>query len=120
VEAGTMSSTAEVLDRHVACFGAGDLPGIMADYAEDAVLFLPGGLCRGTDAIRQHFIGAFAEFAKPGASFAMTHQAVDGPYAFIVWSAETADNVYELGTDTFVVQQGRIVAQTFAGRIIAK
>jgi len=113
-------STREVLQRHLACFGAGDLDGIMADYVTDAVLFLPDGPRKGTSDIRRHFEGAFAEFAKPGASFAMLHESVEGDCAYIVWSAETADNVYELATDTFVVRDGRIVAQTFAGKVTPK
>jgi len=31
-------------------------------------------------------------------------------------ATETADNRYELGTDTFVVKNGKIVTQTFAGK----
>jgi len=38
----------------------------------------------------------------------------DGDVAYISWVAETADNTYELGTDTFVVRDGRIAAQTYA------
>jgi hypothetical protein len=38
----------------------------------------------------------------------------------ILWAAETADNVYELATDTFVVQDGKIIAQSFAGNITPK
>jgi hypothetical protein len=30
--------------------------------------------------------------------------------AFVLWSAETADNSYEAATDTFVVRDGKIVA----------
>ena len=45
----------------------------------------------------------FSEFAKPGMSFEMLRQDVDGDAAYIVWKAETADNRYELGTDTFVM-----------------
>jgi hypothetical protein len=37
-----------------------------------------------------------------------------------LWTAETADNVYELGTDTLFVQDGKIVAQSFAGKITPK
>jgi len=59
----------------------------------------------------------FAEFAKPGATFTMKQQLVDGDYAYILWTAETADNVYELATDTFVVQGGKIVAQSFTAKI---
>ncbi len=43
-----------------------------------------------------------------------------GEVAYIVWSAETADNAYELGTDTFVVRDGKIVAQTFAAKATPK
>jgi hypothetical protein len=62
----------------------------------------------------------FAEFLKPGAAFSMKQQSVEGDYAYILWTAETADNVYEVGTDTFVVRDGKIVAQSFAGKITPK
>ena len=61
-----------------------------------------------------------AEFGKPGAAFSMKQQSVEGDYAYILWTAETADNVYEVGTDTFVVRDGKIVAQSFAGKITPK
>ena len=50
----------------------------------------------------------------------MKHRSVDGDYAYILWSAETADNVYDLGSDTFVVRNGQIVAHSFALKIRAK
>ena len=50
----------------------------------------------------------------------MKQQSVDGDYAYILWTAETADNVYEVGTDTFVVRDGKIVAQSFAAKIAPK
>ena len=62
----------------------------------------------------------FKEFAKPGASFQMLRQDVDGDTAYILWKAETADNRYEIGTDTFVVKDGKIVTQTSAGKITPK
>jgi len=115
-----MTSTKDVLDNHLKCFGAGDLHGILADYAPDAVLFTPDGPLRGADAIKRLFEGMFAEFGKPGASFEMKQQSTEGDYAYILWTAETAENVYEVGTDTFVVRGGRIVAQSFAGKINPK
>jgi hypothetical protein len=41
-------------------------------------------------------------------------------YAYSLWSAETADNVYEMATDTQIVRGGKIVAQSFAGHIKPK
>ena len=115
-----MSSTKDVLDHHLKCFGEGSVDGILSDYASTAVLFTPEGPLKGLDAIRPLFQAMFAEFGKPGAAFAMKQLAVDGDYAYILWTAETADNVYEVGTDTFVVRDGKIVAQSFAGKITPK
>jgi ketosteroid isomerase-like protein len=115
-----MASTKDVLDHHLKCFNEGDLEGILSDYAQGAVLFTPDGPLRGADAIRPLFQAMVAEFAKPGASFSMKQQFVEGDYAYILWTAETADNVYEVGTDTFVVRDGKIMAQSFTGKITRK
>jgi len=115
-----MASTTGVLDHHIKCFGECDLAGILSDYASDAVLFTPEGPLKGPDAIRPFFEAMLAEFGKPGTSFSMNHRSVEGNYAYVLWTAETADNVYELGTDTLVVRDGKILAQSFAARIRAK
>jgi len=115
-----MASTKEVLDHHLKCFDEGDLEGILSDYAPSAVLLTTDGPLRGVNAIRPLFQAMVAEFGKPGATFSMKQQLVEGDHAYILWSAETADNVYELGTDTFVVRDGKIVAQSFTGKITPK
>ena len=46
--------------------------------------------------------------------------SADGDYAYILWNAESADNSYELATDTFVVRNGKIVAQSFAAKMTPK
>ena len=115
-----MASTKEVIDHHLKAFDEGDLKGVVSDYAPDAVFFTPNGPLRGTDAIRPLFQAMIAEFAKPGATFKMKQQFVEGDYGYILWAGETADNVYELGTDTFVVRNGKIVAQSFTGKITPK
>jgi ketosteroid isomerase-like protein len=115
-----MASTKEIIDNHLKYFGEGDLKGILSDYAPGAILFTPDGPLRGADAMRPLFQALIAEFGKPGAVFSMKRQSVEGEYAYILWTAETADNVYEVGTDTFVVRDGKIVAQSFAGKITPK
>ena len=115
-----MASTKDVVDRHLESFGRRDLEGILSDYAPGAVLFTPEGPLRGKDAIRPFFQAMIAEFAKPGAAFRLQRLFVDGDYAYMLWNAETADNVYELGTDTFLVRDGKTVVQSFAGKITPK
>ncbi len=115
-----MISTKDILDRHLKAFDEGDLDGILSDYAPDAVMFTLDGLLSGPEAMKPLFQSMIAEFGKPGAVFTMKQQLVDGDYGYIVWTAETAENVYELATDTFVVRDGKIVAQSFTGKINAK
>jgi ketosteroid isomerase-like protein len=115
-----MASTKDVVDRHLEFFGKGDLKGILSDYAPGAILFTLEGSLRGADEIKPFFEAMIAEFGKPDSAFSMKQQSVEGDYAYILWNAETADNVYELGTDTFVVRDGKIVAQSFAGKITPK
>jgi ketosteroid isomerase-like protein len=115
-----MNSVQAVLDNHLQCFGEQDLDGILSDYATNAVLFTPDGVLKGPEAIKPLFQRMFAEFEKPGAVFAMQHVSLDGDCAYIIWSAETAENHYELATDTFVVRDGKIAVQSFAGKITPK
>jgi ketosteroid isomerase-like protein len=115
-----MPTTKDVLDQHLKSFYNNDLDGVLADYSSDAVLFTPGRPLKGPGAIKPFFQAFLSEFAKPGASFSMREQSVEGDYAYILWTAETADNSYEAATDTFVVQNGKIVAQSFAAKITAK
>jgi hypothetical protein len=117
---GVAMTTHDVLAHHLNSFGVGDIVGTMADYTAESKFFTLEGLLRGPEAIRSFFLKMFEEFAKPGTSFDMLRQEVDGDTAYIVWKAETADNHFELGTDTFIVQNGKIVTQTFAAKISPK
>jgi len=46
--------------------------------------------------------------------------AFDDSFRKLLWSAETADNVYEMGTDTFVVRDDKIVVQSFTDKVTPK
>ena len=115
-----MKSTKDVLDNHLDAFDRGDLNGILSDYGPGIVFFTKDGALKGVDAIKPLFEALIAEFGKPGATFNMLRQVVEGDYAYILWTANTADNVYELATDTLVVREGKIVAQSFTAKITPK
>ncbi len=115
-----MTSTKDAIDHHLKSFMEGDLKGVLSDYAPGAVLFTSNGPLRGADEIRPFFQAMIAEFGKPGPAFNMKHQFIEDNCAYILWTAETADNVYELGTDTFVVRDGKIVAQSYTGKVTPK
>jgi len=113
-------STSDVLDHHLKSFAEYDLDGVLADYSSDAVLFAPTGPLKGPAAIKPLFEALVSEFRKPGSSFTTQQRWVDGDHAYILWTAETADNSYEFATDTFVVRNGQIVAQSFAAKVKPK
>jgi ketosteroid isomerase-like protein len=107
-----MSTTASVLEHHLAAFGDQDLEETMVDYSDEAVLITQGATFRGHEEITGVFEDFYAEFSQEGVEFSLEEQTVEGEYAYIVWNARTPDNDYEFATDTFVIQDGEIVAQT--------
>jgi len=115
-----MATTKDVLKHHLETFDQGDVNGILSDYAPDVVLFTKEGAIKGVDALRPVFEQLIEEFGKPGATFNLQQQLVEGDYAYILWTAETADNIYELATDTFVIRNGKIVAQSFTAKVERK
>ena len=114
------TTTEAVVNNHLQRFFDGDLRGLLSDYAPNAVMIVPTGVLRGVDRIRPLFESLIAEFAKPGAMFDLQQQVVLDDLAYIRWVAETADNTYDLGTDTFVVRDGKILKQTFACKTTPK
>jgi ketosteroid isomerase-like protein len=113
-------TTQQILDRHITAFLACDIEGVLSDYANDIVFFTANGPLRGISAVRPLFEVLIAEFRQPGSRFDMKQALVDGDHAYILWQAETYANVYEMATDTFVVRDGRIVAQSFTASIRPK
>lgn len=124
IEAAAEDSTAvvteQVLDHHLKAFGDGDMEAILSDYTEESVMLTPNGPLKGHEQLEPAFAGLFEEFAKPGASFTIQQRIIEGNVAYIVWTAETADNVYEQGTDTFVVRDGKIAVQSFTPKVTPK
>jgi hypothetical protein len=113
-------STEDVLNQHLKAFGEGDMEAILADYADNAVVMNEAKVMKGHEEIQPLFEAFFDEFGKPGVSFEMIDTKVEGDVAYIVWKAETPDNIYKYATDTFVIQDGKIVYQTLAGVVEAK
>lgn len=115
-----MSTTNDILENHLAAFFKLDLDGVLADYAPNAVMFTQFGPLFGVEGIRPLFRALFEEFGKGMKKFDMQARNVVGDHGYIVWNAESLDNVYELATDTFIVRNGKIVAQSFAAKTVPK
>ncbi len=115
-----MKSTNDVLDHHLKAIEHGDVNAVLSNYAPDAVLFRSDGIFKGVAAIRSVLARFVAEFQTPGTTTKTKQRLVAGDYSYMLWTAETADNVYELATDTYVVEEGKIVAQSFTAKVNSK
>ncbi|MEO7640054.1 MAG: nuclear transport factor 2 family protein [Ramlibacter sp.] len=107
------SDTETVVRRHLQAFiEQQGLDAILADYADDACFLNDDHSYCGKQEIRM-FFSNFVAALPPDAitQFKLHNLLVNGEVAYITWSA---GRKLPLGTDTFVVRQGRIVSQTFA------
>ena len=100
-------STKTILDRHLQTLLAGDVDGIVADYAPDAIILSAQRVVKGLDGVRAMF-SAIPAGAMSG--FEITKEVIEGEVALIEWK----NPHLAFGTDTFVVRNGKIVAQTVA------
>jgi ketosteroid isomerase-like protein len=109
------AKTKEVLDHHWNTFQANDLEGVMADYTEESVLITPDKTIRGMEDLRKHFAYVFTLFPKDSTTLKLDKSIVDRDVAYIIWSADAPKLDITYGTDTFIIKDGKIVRQTYAG-----
>ena len=85
---------------------------IVSDYADDAVFCTEARIYRGRQEIHGFFEGFIASLPAQAVNrFTLRSLQVDRNIAYITWRV---GNDIPLGTDTFVVDNGKIVSQTFA------
>jgi hypothetical protein len=107
------SVTETVVRNHLRAFLKQEgITAILSDYDEHARFFSEAKVYQG----RQEIGGFFVDFIgslPPGAYdiFDLRSLRVDGSIVYITWSIGSG---VPLGTDTFVVDNGKIVSQTFA------
>lgn len=108
----------EVFQHHAEALIAGDLDGIVADYADDAVFITPAGTRHGKDGVREGFVQLLSDV--PSAEWEVPTTIFEGDVLFIEWKA-VADKVkVEDGIDTFVFGDGLIRAQTVRYTVVPK
>ena len=116
-----VDTTQQVCEHHLRSLAAGDLDGILSDYADDSILIGPEGAVKGRQAIRGVFEGALASLFKPGTyEFTIDTLHVADDVAYLVWHADCASADIVFATDTFVIKNGRIAVQTFAAQMKPK
>jgi len=114
-------TTRQVLEHHLAAFGAGNVDEILSDYTDDSILIAPEGPLNGRQAIRGFFEAVLASLFKPGSyEFTMDTLHVAEDVAYMVWHSKCASANIVFAADTFLVRNGKIAVQTYAPKIEVK
>ena len=108
-------STSKVLQHHWDAFKANDLEATMADYTEESVLITPDKTFKGLKEIRENFVFAFSLFPKDSSTLVLNKSIVKDDVGYIIWEANAPKLKLSFGTDTFIIQEGKIIRQTYAG-----
>lgn len=108
-------TTSKVLDHHWEAFKANDLEATMVDYTEESVLITPDKTYKGLQEIRENFVFAFSLFPKDSSTLKLNKSIVNKDIGYIIWEATTPKFNLSFATDTFIIRDGKIIRQTYAG-----
>ena len=107
--------------RHVTAVKAADLPGVMADYADDAILVAPPGVASepgtlvGKQNVQKFFEWLYTPEVLPAAQSMVTTNEIVGPNTLLFrWTQFPGTPREVKGYDIFVFRAGKIVFQTTA------
>ena len=109
--------TRKVLEHHLTAFAENNLVSIMADYSDESKVFSPDSTYIGLEQIEALFAGLLPAFPTEGTVSEIDRMTIENELAYIVWHAKTPTVEVPLGTDTFIVEDGKIKLQTFAAII---
>jgi hypothetical protein len=113
-------TTQKVLDDHLNLaenwggevgFERGLEEDLRRNTSEDIVILINRGTFRGHEGVRQlaHMLG---EELPEQRSFEYTYRAGEGRMAFLEWAYEDEDVRVRDGADSYLIENGKIVAQT--------
>jgi ketosteroid isomerase-like protein len=104
-------SAKEVLDDHLRESQEGSVEADLArNYAEDVVVLSGHGVHRGHDGLWQ--LAEMLREELPDSTFEYRTYLVEGAVGFLEWSGRSGNAYVDDGADSYVIRDGKIVAQT--------
>src|ERR687897_1102678 len=110
----------EVLDDHLKLddhFGAEEdwrrivEEDIRRNVSEDIVILINRGTFRGHEGVRE-LARMLSEELPEHCAFEYTYRAVEGKMGFLEWAYEDTNVMVKDGADSYLIEDGKIVAQT--------
>lgn len=103
--------THEVFEDHLRKAKQGEIEAdLEQNYSEDVKIFTRWGVFQGHAGARE--LAQRLEEELPNAQFIYDVELVDGEMAYLEWSGVGDDSMVTDGADSFLIRDGKIVAQT--------
>jgi hypothetical protein len=109
--------TTNLLMRHLNSFLVHDLESLVSDYTDKSVFMTKDATYTGKKEIQQFFTSLLTHFPKEQYQFELDKMEVNDRLGFIIWHAVTPSLLIPFGTDTFIIDDEKIIQQTFAGQL---
>lgn len=105
-------STKDVVKHHLAALLSGDVNEILQDYGDNSVVFTPDGPVQGLADLGLLFTAFLGDLPEGSlAKLEVLREDYHGDAAYLLWSIP---GLFPMGTDTFVIAEGKILTQSFA------
>ncbi len=112
---GLAASTEDVWNHHIHAWEARSVDDIVSDYSDSSTLVLNNRIFKGRKQIAQVFTRLFEIFDN-GTNKIDTPTVFDR-FVYITWNFTPSGKQEFFGTDTFVIEDGKIVLQTIASKL---
>ena len=107
----------EVVMNHLNAFLDNNLEALISDYTNDSVLITQASTYSGTEEINAFFVDLSMHFPKQESNFVLDKVVANVDLVYIVWRAKTPSLQVPIGSDTFIIKNGKIYQQTFVGQL---
>ena len=116
------SQTAQenVFQHHLEALGKNDIDELMKDYTEESELWTPDGAIVGLKAISSFFSYAFTLFPKGNTKLEVKKMIAKNNKVYIVWTADSPIVNVPFATDSFEINEGKILWQSTAIQMVQK
>jgi uncharacterized protein (TIGR02246 family) len=106
----TQNTTETVFAHHLQAVRDRDVEAIVLDYADDAIMMMPGAVIRGIEQIRTHFTNVVNGMpAEVLTNIRVDQLEIEGEFVFLLWSSGT---MVPRAADTLCIRNGKIVMQS--------
>jgi predicted SnoaL-like aldol condensation-catalyzing enzyme len=107
----------EVVMRHLNSFLDNNLEALLSDYTNESVLITQAATYSSLEEISAFFVDLNMHFPQQKSDLVLDKVVVNNDLVYITWHAKTPSLQVPIGSDTFIIKDGKIYQQTFVGQL---